>query len=116
MSEDIYTSMGIKTPSAHTMWKLVKDDEKLQSKIITIVNRYRNYYKCLSDIKNVQVRTHTMCLIMHEGEKEAVIMVDPVAKTYFLNVMKYLYRTAIEEAKIDKRIENSKKLQPSRRQ
>ncbi len=110
--EDIYTSTGVNTPAALTLWKLVKDDTKSRNKVISVISTYRNYYKCLSDIKNVKVRTHMIRLLMQKGEQE-VLDLNPKIATYFHNVMKYIYRIAMEETKADWEVENKKKLHSS---
>lgn len=111
--EDIYTNTGVNTPAALTLWKLVKDDVKLRNRVVYIISLYRNYYKGLSDIKNVKTRTHMIRLVMREGEKQLLKTTDPKVATYFKNVMKYIYRKALEETKEDWKIEDSKKLHAS---
>lgn len=112
--EDISTSTGVNTPAAMTLWKLVKDDVKLRNRVISIISTYKNYYKCLSDIKNVKVRTHMIILLMKSGEAELLDTTDAKVNSYFKNVMKYLYRISMEETNEDWKVENSKKLKSSR--
>jgi hypothetical protein len=99
--ENIYTSTGINTPAAMTLWKLVRDDVKLRNRVIAVINTYRNYYKCLSDIKNVKVRVHMMRVLLHSSEKEVFDSQDKKVETYFHNVLTYIYRKAIKETKPD---------------
>lgn len=99
--ENIYTNTGINSPASKTLWELVKDDVKIRNRIISIIKIYKNYYKCLSDIKNIQVRTHMARLIMQDGNEIELTVSDTKIITYFRNVMRSLYKVCIEEIKED---------------
>lgn len=101
--ENIYTNTGINSSAAKTLWELVKDDVKIRNRIISIIKIYKNYYKCISDIKNIQVRTHIARLIMQDGNKIDLSVSNPKIITYFRNVIRSLYKLCIEEIKEDRK-------------
>lgn len=111
--ENIYTNTGIDTPAASTLWKLVKDDVRLRNRVIAIIKNYQRYYVSLSDVKNAKARMHFIKMIAAEADNIALNVEEPKITTYLRNVLKYIYRKALDDAIIAWKAEDKKRLHAS---
>jgi hypothetical protein len=90
--ENLYTIAGLSGKAAETLWKLIKDDHGHRHYVLITITRAMDYYRALEEISNEKIRCHLMHLVMKESMDAAWEVKDTSIKTYFMNVLKQIYK------------------------
>ena len=102
--ENIYTTCGIDSAAGDTLWKMVKDNPKERSRVLSVISEYATYYKHIQLVNTTRIRRHFMLLLAREAEE--VVMSRPAHySTYLCNVLKTLYKQHMRISLMDARLE-----------